>query len=264
MRNIHIRTLAFVGGVLLIVYFVVGINVVPTHAATKILPDIGNTWQGQGTYNNGQASFDMILTIASDDGSTFSGNLHEKVYNSTVAINGSIANASDSGSTITFTDPSSVSGNQIQLNCTYTATISNGQMTGHWYYPGHSSPDGTISLSKMPAPDFSDSGSSAQSAQLRNRLTPLKQWFNHDTMDKIVNLVSQAEDAMGCANNLHEMKQQWVGAVSVLSLSEETLLTCGKTALRQIVTFMENTGKTLQSEAPAVEALIEDAEGAIP
>lgn len=106
------------------------------------------TWQGQGTYNNGQSSFDMLLTI-SVNGNTFTGTLTEDTYSSEVAISGSIISSSGNSVEITFTDPSSISGSQIELNCTYTVTISNGQMRGVWYYPGDSSPDGNLSLHQI-------------------------------------------------------------------------------------------------------------------
>ena len=75
--------------------------------------DIRGTWEGQGTYYNGQSGFDMLLTITEVNGNTFSGTLKENTYNSTVAINGSITSSSDTSSTITFTDPSTISGGQI-------------------------------------------------------------------------------------------------------------------------------------------------------
>ncbi len=106
---------------------------------------LDGTWQGQGTYYNGQSPFDMLLTIVVK-GSSFSGTLTEQAYSSEVAIVGHILSSSAQSARITFTDPSIISGGQIQLGCTYTATVTNGQMCGLWYYPGNSSPDGTIRL----------------------------------------------------------------------------------------------------------------------
>jgi hypothetical protein len=117
-------------------------------AATSVPGDIRGIWQGQGTYYNGQRGFDMLLTITTVNGGIFSGTLQENVYKSTVTVTGSITSSANSALTLTFTDPSTISGGQIQLNCTYTATVSNGHMNGVWHYPGHSSADGTISLSK--------------------------------------------------------------------------------------------------------------------
>ena len=104
-------------------------------------------WQGQGTYNNGQSPFDMLLALIVN-GNTFTGTLTEDTYNSEVAINGSIIGSSGNGIGITFTDPSTISGSQIALNCTYTVTISNGQMNGVWYYSGDSAEDGSLTLNK--------------------------------------------------------------------------------------------------------------------
>src|SRR5947209_17344745 len=89
----------------------------------------------------------MLLTVTVS-GNTFSGMLEEDTYSSVVSIGGSITSSSGNNANITFTDNATVSGGQIQLNCTYTATVSNGQMSGVWYYPGNSSPDGTITLNR--------------------------------------------------------------------------------------------------------------------
>ena len=111
-----------------------------TQTATPTAVFSSGTWQGQGTYYKGQSAFDMLLKVTIN-GNTFSGTLTENVYNTTVNITGTI-----NGDTISFTDTSYVSGNHIQLNNTYTATVSNGRMSGFWYFPGHSSPDGTLTL----------------------------------------------------------------------------------------------------------------------
>jgi hypothetical protein len=88
-----------------------------------------STWQGQGTYKNGQNPFDMLLTI-NVNGNAFTGTLTEDTYKSEVAISGSVNSSSSESVEITFTDPTSISGSQIALNCTYTVVISNGQMNG--------------------------------------------------------------------------------------------------------------------------------------
>lgn len=132
------------------------------HAATTDSTpsvDLTGTWQGQGIYYNGGGIFDMLLTITSLSGNAFSGTLAEDTYTSAVAISGSVTNVSAGNANITFTDPSALWGSQIALNTTYTATLSNGQMNGLWYYAGNSSPDGTISLNKTFAPTLtSDCG----------------------------------------------------------------------------------------------------------
>lgn len=120
----------------------------PTPSPSPSALFTSGTWQGQGTYNNGQSPFDMVLNITVNSDNTFSGTLQETTYNSIVAINGSITSSSANSVSIMFTDNATVSGGQIQLNCTYTATVSNGQMTGAWVYPGDTSPDGTLSLSQ--------------------------------------------------------------------------------------------------------------------
>jgi len=119
----------------------------PTPTPTPPAPFTSGTWHGQGTYYNGQSPFDMLLTITVN-GNAFSGTLEEDMYNSTVSISGTITNSTSNSVTISFTDDSTISGGQIHLNCTYTATIANGQMSGVWYYPGDSSPDGTITLTR--------------------------------------------------------------------------------------------------------------------
>ena len=98
------------------------------------------TWQGQGRFNDGRSPFDMTLTTTVN-GSSFSGTLRENVYNTTVNITGTTH-----GDTISFTDPSYVSGNQIQLGCTYTGTVSNGSISGTWVYPNPQDGGGTFSL----------------------------------------------------------------------------------------------------------------------
>jgi hypothetical protein len=89
----------------------------------------------------------MLLKITAVNSNTFSGTLEETAYNSVVAIRGSFT-SSGNKVTITFTDYQTISGGQIQWDCTHTATVSNGQMSGVWSYPGHSFPDGGLSLSK--------------------------------------------------------------------------------------------------------------------
>ena len=119
----------------------------PTPSSSGVFTS--GTWQGQGTYYNGQSPFDMALNITVVNGdNTFSGTLQETTYNSIVAITGSITSSSGNSVSITFTDNATVTGGQIQLNCTYTATVSNGQMTGAWSYPNNTSPDGTLTLSQ--------------------------------------------------------------------------------------------------------------------
>lgn len=125
------------------------------HAATTASTssfDVTGTWQGQGTYNDGRTGYDMILTITSMNGNTFSGTLAEDTYTSAVAISGSVTSVSNGNASITYTDPSTLWGGQIALNTTYTATVSSGQMNGSWYYAGDSSPDGTNTLNKTFAP----------------------------------------------------------------------------------------------------------------
>jgi len=204
MQSIHKSALALVG-ILLIAILAFGTRIPLAHAATTVPPDISGTWQGQGNYNSGQNTYNMLLTITSVNGSTFSGTLEEDTFNSTVAITGSITNSSDSSSTITFTDPSTISGSQIQLNCTYIVTVSNGQMSGAWYYSGDSSPDGTIVPSNTPTPDFSPSGTDAQSAQMtsvQNQLSPLQRLMNSDQFNQLVGLVLSANDYKTCAADL--------------------------------------------------------------
>jgi hypothetical protein len=120
----------------------------PTPTPSPASVFAGGTWQGQGTYYNGQSGFDMRLKVTVN-GNTFSGTLEENTYNSTVAISGNITSSSGNSVEITFTDYATVSGGQIQLNCTYNATVSNGQMRGVWYYPGDTSPDGAIELNQL-------------------------------------------------------------------------------------------------------------------
>jgi|SRR5450755_185973 len=205
MQSIHKSALTFVG-VLLVAIVGLGINLLPVHAATTVPGvDISGTWLGQGTYNSGTSGFDMLLVITTVNGNTFSGILDEDTYSGIVAINGSITSSSDTSSTITFTDPSTISGSQIQLNCTYIVTVSNGQMSGAWYYSGDSSPDGTIVPSNTPTPDFSPSGTDAQSAQMtsvQNQLSPLQRLMNSDQFNQLVGLVLSANDYKTCAADL--------------------------------------------------------------
>ena len=131
------------------------------HAATddSSTPVILNgTWLGQGTYSNG-SGFDMLLTIKDVSGTSFSGTLAEDTYTSAVTITGNIISSSNGNATITFTDPSTLWGGQIALDTTYTTKVSDGQMSGSWYYSGNSSPDGELSLFKTYAPTLtSDCG----------------------------------------------------------------------------------------------------------
>lgn len=107
------------------------------------------TWHGKGTYNNGQAPFDMVLTIQSN-GLVLTGTLQEDTYDGTVAVSGEVTSASNRRFTIRFTDYASTIGTQIALNCIYVATVANGHMTGSWNYPGDASPDGTLTLDLQP------------------------------------------------------------------------------------------------------------------
>lgn len=107
--------------------------------AAQMIPALSGTWTGQGTYNDGRR-FDMKLVVTSA-GDSFAGTLTESTYNSVVAITGT-----QEGNSVEFTDPSSISGGQITLNVTYSATLTGGHMSGVWTYEGDSSPDGTFAL----------------------------------------------------------------------------------------------------------------------
>jgi hypothetical protein len=104
-------------------------------------------WAGQGTYNNGNSPFQVIFKVTTIQGNSFSGTWEVPDYgDSIVAVEGTVTYGTDSAS-ITFTDNASIQGNGIQLNCTYNATVSmNGQISGVWYYPNDTSPDGTLEL----------------------------------------------------------------------------------------------------------------------
>jgi|GEM_PF-5634283 CHAP domain len=121
----------------------------PTPVPTSI-PSGGfttGTWQGQGQgiCLNTSCQFDMTLTITAINSNSFSGTLRENVYNTTVNISGTI-----NGNTISFTDTSYVSGNQMQLGCTYTGSVSNSTINGTWVYPNPQNGSGTLSLSLSP------------------------------------------------------------------------------------------------------------------
>ncbi len=121
----------------------------PTPTAAPVAGILQGAWIGQGTYNVGRTPFDMLLTITGVNGNTFAGTLEEDIYFSTVSVSGTVTGSFGNSVKITFTDNSPISGNQIVLNCTYIATVSNGQMSGFWSYPGDASSDGTLSLSKQ-------------------------------------------------------------------------------------------------------------------
>src|SRR5437879_7362907 len=91
--------------------------------------DLVGTWVGQGTYDKRPETFDMTLSISSGPGNSFSGFLTENVYHTKVNVSGTFDE-----STFTFTDTSYVSGNEIQLNCTYTVTVSDRTINGRWVY----------------------------------------------------------------------------------------------------------------------------------
>ncbi len=126
-----------------------------THVQASNAPytDIKGVWKGQGTYYDGRSKFNMLLNITTITGKNFLGTLQEDTYKSIVNISGSITGSGKNSLSLAFTDPSSVNGGQIQLNCTYSATISNNQMKGTWRYPGHAYSDGALSLTKMAIPN---------------------------------------------------------------------------------------------------------------
>src|SRR2546423_14707390 len=82
--------------------------------------DLVGLWIGNGTYDAGANAntqpFGIVLSISSTGKDTFSGVLTEPAYQTKVHL----SNITFDGTTVTFTDTSYVSGNEIQLNCTYT------------------------------------------------------------------------------------------------------------------------------------------------
>lgn len=103
-------------------------------------------WQGQGTYNNGNPPFQMLLKISVQGGS-LSGTLEEQTYNDTiVAVSGTASTNTDGSVAISFTTNAYIQGNSVCLNCIYNATYDSTTLYGTWMYPGNSSPDGNFEL----------------------------------------------------------------------------------------------------------------------
>jgi hypothetical protein len=127
------------------------------------------TWQGQFTYYPGEPSFSPFqatLQISLHQGDIFTGTLSEPVYgNSIVNVSGVSGESNQfdqsqlqyvthlygngTGTFITFTDPTYVQGDQIQLDCSYIAVVyPDGSLHGVWFYPNRTQPDGTFILNK--------------------------------------------------------------------------------------------------------------------
>ncbi|MBO0790120.1 MAG: hypothetical protein J2P36_04130 [Ktedonobacteraceae bacterium] len=140
-------------------------------APTPTPPPISvEVWQGQFTYSSGAPPFAATLWIdALQNEGAFRGSLSEPVYgNSIVGVSGirgdlaQLSTAAQSrlqyamrlygkgtGTFMEFTDPLTIQGGQITLNCTYDAVVyPDGSLHGVWFFPGHTQPDGTFVLNK--------------------------------------------------------------------------------------------------------------------
>lgn len=102
-------------------------------------------WKGQGAFVNGQSGFPMTLTLTVT-GTTFTGDLAEGTLGSEATINGSVSSTIGNTLGITFLPVQIISGNQIQLGSVYSATFSDGRISGVWTFQGHTVADGNYTL----------------------------------------------------------------------------------------------------------------------
>lgn len=129
---------------------VAGCGIAPTTAtatstSTPLVSSasLNGTWVGQGTYYSGEGSFPLTLNLTVS-GTTITGTL--QYTSGEVSVSGTVNNSSGVTAAIQFTSDAVISGDQIGLHTTYTATVNDGHMAGTWYYAGDTSPDGTFTL----------------------------------------------------------------------------------------------------------------------
>jgi hypothetical protein len=137
------QALALVAAILLLV---TGCGNAPTPSTTTPIASgasLKGSWVGQGAYYNGEGSFPLTLNLTIN-GTTITGTL--QYFSGEVSVSGTVNSSSGDTAAIQFNSDSVISGEQIELDTTYTATVNGGHMTGTWYYSGDTSPDGTFSL----------------------------------------------------------------------------------------------------------------------
>lgn len=135
------------------------------YAATNDTLDIKGTWQGLlGIYlrTTGSVGYDTNIIITAVNGKTFSGRLELKDFDakvttvSTVIISGSTTSSTESAqTTLTFINTSTSTNPRtpearslLSKRCTYSATLSNGRMSGTWSCPDNAGPFGKFSMNK--------------------------------------------------------------------------------------------------------------------
>ena len=140
------RWLAVAATGLLLLLVALSLTVSSQAALARSADFPSGTYLGQGTYNDGQPSFQVIFHVTVQNGQV-TGTWEVPDYgDSIVAISGTQTPGKD---IISFTDNAAIRGNGIQLNCNYVLALLNsttGEADGAWAYPGHDQADGSLQL----------------------------------------------------------------------------------------------------------------------
>lgn len=140
---------------------------------------------------------------------------------------------SDDSFTATFNIPSSANPGDHQVTI---ADVTDSSLTAF------------ATFTVIPSPDFSGPSSSDQSAQLQDKLSPLKQWFTLDTINHLVDAISLAEDAIGCANAWGNAVEESSGGITTLYviLSDAEARSCGLAVLSRVGNTIEALGVVIE------------------